>query len=162
MRKALLTAAAIAGLGSAMAIAPAAQAAEKRGSIQIGQTSVPTTYAQQGPGYSRGGMPSGQSMGNRGFGGGGPRWDGGRRWGGGRPYYGRPYYYGRDYGYGPGIVGGLAAGALIGSAIAAQQQAAPAYAPTAEWIAYCQTKYRSFDPATGTYLGYDGKRHYCQ
>jgi hypothetical protein len=40
-----------------------------------------------------------------------------------------------------------------------------AYGPSpgsAEWNAYCSSKYKSFDPATGTFLGYDGKRHYCQ
>jgi len=30
------------------------------------------------------------------------------------------------------------------------------------WYAYCASKYKSFDPATGTYLGYDGIRHACQ
>src|SRR6516165_2873520 len=33
--------------------------------------------------------------------------------------------------------------------------------PTADWIASCARRYRSFDPASGTYLGYDGYRHYC-
>ncbi len=27
--------------------------------------------------------------------------------------------------------------------------------------AYCQQRYRSYDPASGTYLGYDGLRHPC-
>jgi hypothetical protein len=26
----------------------------------------------------------------------------------------------------------------------------------------CAQRYRSFDPASGTYLGYDGNRHTCQ
>ena len=30
------------------------------------------------------------------------------------------------------------------------------------WINYCFSKYKSFDPYTGTYLGYDGYRHYCR
>jgi len=25
----------------------------------------------------------------------------------------------------------------------------------------CSQRYRSFDPASGTYLGYDGQRHPC-
>ncbi len=29
-------------------------------------------------------------------------------------------------------------------------------------LAYCARKYRSFDPASFTYLGYDGRRHYCR
>src|ERR1700758_1591769 len=28
-----------------------------------------------------------------------------------------------------------------------------------DWEAYCSAKYRSFDPSTGTFLGYDGMRH---
>jgi hypothetical protein len=53
--------------------------------------------------------------------------------------------------------GGFAAGAIIGGALAAQQAQGQQ-----DWIAYCSAKYRSFDPASGTYLGYDGERHYCR
>jgi BA14K-like protein len=28
--------------------------------------------------------------------------------------------------------------------------------------AYCAQRYRSYDPASGTYLGYDGLRHPCE
>lgn len=28
-------------------------------------------------------------------------------------------------------------------------------------VAYCQQRFRSYDPASGTYLGYDGQRHPC-
>jgi hypothetical protein len=28
-------------------------------------------------------------------------------------------------------------------------------------VTYCQQRYRSYDPSTGTYLGYDGLRHSC-
>jgi hypothetical protein len=38
---------------------------------------------------------------------------------------------------------------------------AGAQAWTPEWQAYCASKFRSFDPSTGTYLGYDGQRHFC-
>lgn len=31
-----------------------------------------------------------------------------------------------------------------------------------DWEAYCFSRYRSFDPVTGTYRGRDGRRHYCQ
>jgi hypothetical protein len=27
--------------------------------------------------------------------------------------------------------------------------------------AYCAQRYRSYDPASGTFLGYDGQRHPC-
>lgn len=32
---------------------------------------------------------------------------------------------------------------------------------TREWFRYCRNRFRSFDDASGTYLGYDGKRHFC-
>lgn len=44
-----------------------------------------------------------------------------------------PYYY--DYGY-----------------------EAPTYDSA---VAYCLQRFRSYDPASGTYLGYDGRRHPC-
>lgn len=88
---------------------------------------------------------------------------------------------------------GLAAGAIIGGAIASDRAApvydapqpapppadyyppapeavyvqAPAYAPapirpwTRDWYAYCADTYGSFDPARGTYVGYDGEEHFC-
>src|SRR5229473_1574024 len=27
---------------------------------------------------------------------------------------------------------------------------------------YCAQRYRSYDPASGTYMGYDGRRHSCR
>lgn len=71
----------------------------------------------------------------------------------------------RGYGAGVGAgIAGLAAGAIIGGAIANSQQ--PAYygvAPStdANAVAYCSQRFRSYDPASGTYLGYDGERHPC-
>ncbi|WP_348273207.1 BA14K family protein [Methylobacterium sp. yr668] len=32
---------------------------------------------------------------------------------------------------------------------------------TASQIASCEAQFKSYDPTTGTYLGYDGKRHPC-
>jgi hypothetical protein len=66
-----------------------------------------------------------------------------------------PYYYGDDYayndysgeGYGYGYGGYDASpGYVVSSGVD----------PT-----YCAQRYRSYDPATGTYLGYDGLRHPC-
>ncbi len=90
----------------------------------------------------------------------------------------RRYGYGPRYGYyggyrrsngaavAAGVIGGLALGAAIAGAAAAPPPPvayAPAYAPPpGDWYAYCASKYRSFDPASGTYLGYDGLRHPCQ
>jgi anti-sigma factor RsiW len=89
-----------------------------------------------------------------------------RRGYGPRPYYGRRYYY-RDNG-GAAVaagVAGLAAGALIAGAIASQPQAAAAPPPpgtvSPEVAAYCARKYRSYDPATGTFLANNGMRYVC-
>jgi len=77
-----------------------------------------------------------------------------------RRYYGRPYRYGYyRHHHGNALAAGalgLATGAIIGGAIA-QSQAAPVY----QGNAYCAQRYRSYDPASGTYLGYDGLRHPC-
>jgi BA14K-like protein len=105
------------------------------------------------------------------------QWRGGHRgWGGG--------WGGRGWG---GVGAGLAAGAIIGGAVAASQPRygydyspgyynygyAPGYtdygyapggyvesAPGGD-VAYCQQRYRSYDPASGTFLGFDGYRHPC-
>lgn len=29
------------------------------------------------------------------------------------------------------------------------------------WFRYCRDRYRSFDPQTGTYVGYDGRERFC-
>jgi hypothetical protein len=31
-----------------------------------------------------------------------------------------------------------------------------------EWYRYCEDTYRTFNPRTGTFIGYDGKRHFCE
>jgi hypothetical protein len=87
---------------------------------------------------------------------------------------------------------GLAAGALIGSALSNPQPSyygpgyddgyyryrpAPvrryyveprvAYADryaepwTRGWYEYCSDRYRTFNPRTGTFIGYDGDQHFC-
>jgi len=81
-----------------------------------------------------------------------------RRYSRGR-YYGRPYGYYRRHNHGNALAAGavgLATGAIIGGAIA-QSQAAPANRS----VSYCAQRFRSYDPASGTYLGYDGRRHPC-
>lgn len=32
---------------------------------------------------------------------------------------------------------------------------------SAQWLAYCQTRYRTFNASTGTFIGYDGMQHFC-
>ena len=31
-----------------------------------------------------------------------------------------------------------------------------------EWFRYCESRYRSFDPGSGTFVGYDGREHFCR
>ncbi len=102
---------------------------------------------------------------------------GGRRFHGGGGYR-RGYVGYRHRGFGGAAVGagiaGLAAGAIIGGAIANSQpaygypvdvdeDAAPVYADPAggDQTAYCQSRFRSYDVESGTYLGFDGLRHPC-
>lgn len=112
-------------------------------------------------------------------------WDNDRHWDGGRHY--------RHRGNGDAIAAGvlgLAAGAIIGGAMAQPQpryvQPAPVYdapPPPADyyprraapvtyrggsmepwsrgWYQFCSQTYRSFNPQTGTFRGYDGRDHFC-
>ena len=32
---------------------------------------------------------------------------------------------------------------------------------TRDWYNYCQDRYQSFDPRSGTFIGYDGRAHFC-
>lgn len=61
-------------------------------------------------------------------------------------YYGGPdYYYGPDYDdsyYDTGPEVAVVPGG-------------------GDAVAYCEQRFKSYDPASGTYLGYDGKRHPC-
>jgi hypothetical protein len=88
------------------------------------------------------------------------RWSGGgSRWSGGGSRWSNNRYYRRDRG---GIGVGFAAGALIGSAIASQPYYAQPYAYMGDdAVSYCMNRYQSYDPRSGTYLGYDGYRHPC-
>ena len=84
-----------------------------------------------------------------------------------RGYYGRHYRRDRGGAVAAGVIGGLALGAILGAAASAPPPPppvyyGPTYAADRDWLAYCSSKYRSFDPRSGTYLGYDGLRHPCQ
>jgi hypothetical protein len=38
----------------------------------------------------------------------------------------------------------------------------PVVAPwSREWLAWCAGRYKSFNPSTGQYFGYDGQYHFC-
>jgi len=77
---------------------------------------------------------------------------------------------GRGWGY-----GGFAAGAIVGGALASRYYYPgpsyyyePYYAPPpppsyygSDDVGYCMSRFRSYDPRSGTYMGFDGRRHPC-
>ena len=85
-------------------------------------------------------------------------------WGGRRDWRPRDRHWrGRDWGHrhydnfgGAAAAGifGFAAGAIVGSALSGGGYGS-------SYHGACARKYRSYDPASGTYLGYDGYRHRC-
>ena len=85
--------------------------------------------------------------------------------------HGGGYHHHRGgWGGGGAVIGGLAAGAIIGGALAAQRpyygsghvyyEAEHGYVG-GDAAGYCMQRFKSYDPASGTYLGYDGYRHPC-
>ncbi len=88
-------------------------------------------------------------------------WHGGGGWGGAiaagviggalaaatSPLWAPGYYdYDPGYAYGPGYGYAVAPAPVIG---------------VGNSVAYCKSRFRSYNPATGTYLGYDGQYHPC-
>ena len=103
-------------------------------------------------------------------------WKGG---GGGR-YVQNNYYYRRGNdgvsALGAGLLG-FGVGAIVGSALTPREvyvapppPPAPVYtragygppAWTPDWYTYCYSRYRTFNPNTGTFVGYDGYEHFCR
>jgi hypothetical protein len=103
------------------------------------------------------------------------------RWGGGG--WGGRGWGGRGWGWG-GAGAGFVAGALLGGALIGPRYYGPGpyyygsgpYAPAPYYadpgpysadpaggdpVAYCLQRFKSYDPRSGTYLGYDGLRHPC-
>jgi hypothetical protein len=87
---------------------------------------------------------------------------------------------GWGWGWGAPVAGGFVAGALLGGALAAPYYYAPGpyyypspyyppapagyYAPTApsgDPVAYCEQRFRSYNPKTGLYIGTDKRLHPC-
>jgi hypothetical protein len=77
--------------------------------------------------------------------------------GGHRNYYrGNRYYRHRHH---DNDAGAAVAGGIIGMALGAM--IAGSAAQNSNSVQYCASRYRSYDPRSGTYLGYDGYRHPC-
>ncbi len=79
-----------------------------------------------------------------------------------------PSYYGDNYAYDSGYYGDSYAydtGATYdtGIPLVTFDQQVPVEGPVAVAgdASYCAQRYRSYDPASGTYLGFDGMRHPC-
>ena len=73
--------------------------------------------------------------------------------------------FGSSYGYGPGY-GGYAPGYYSYYAPPVYYSR-PAYRPVyraraSNWIDYCSSRYRTFNPRTGLYRGNDGRMHQCR
>ncbi len=70
-----------------------------------------------------------------------------------------PSYYGDSYAYGPDYYGDSYA--FDAGPVVAFDQPVPVEGPVVADASYCAQRYRSYDPASGTYLGFDGLRHSC-
>ncbi|QOZ53496.1 BA14K family protein [Bradyrhizobium sp. CCBAU 53338] len=112
------------------------------------------------------------SGGSRNFAAAGGHWNGG-----GGNWHGGSWHHHRGGGFWPGFAAGAAIGGLGSYAYYGgpyygdgyyddgyyDDGATVAVVPDTggDSVAYCAQRYRSYDPASGTYLGYDGLRHPC-
>ncbi|OHV76346.1 BA14K family protein [Rhizobium sp. LCM 4573] len=87
-------------------------------------------------------------------------WRDDRRW---RRHYGHRYYRHRDRSNLGAALGGFAAGAIIGGALAQ-----PRYAPAPRYsgggsahVNWCYSRYRSYRPYDNTFQPYNGPRRQC-
>ncbi len=77
----------------------------------------------------------------------------------GRGYRGRGWYGG-----GAGVAAGVLGGLIVGGILAAPYYDGPYYDrgySGGDAVGYCMRRFRSYDPRSGTYVGYDGYRHSC-
>ena len=176
IRNILMTSAALAMLTPLIAATPSfAEGRGFAGHAAAGIAASPRGMAAAGSGvhmgggggWNHGGVAMGGGSWNHGGGGGGWHHGGGRGWGGGfipgavagaviggaiansNAYYGGPGYYDQQYGY-------------YDQPDYYDQGPVVAVAPVGDDAAgYCAQRFRSYDPGSGTYLGYDGLRHPC-
>jgi hypothetical protein len=106
--------------------------------------------------FAQGGVQGGfRDHGRRGFGR-GASFVAGLAAGGALGYGYDPYYYGDDYAYDDSYSDDGSA-AYPGYVVSTPGYAVSSVADPN----YCAQRYRSWDPASGTYLGFDGLRHPC-
>jgi hypothetical protein len=126
-------------LGTALAAVPTfAQTPNgPNSSAQQPQTPIGRAVNDGGPGYDPQNTANNGSAENQ---------QPSRATGGAGPYRAGPNGYGGGnyFNFAPGLGYGAVAGPADQSA-----------------IGWCQARFRSFDPATGTFLGFDGVRHSC-
>jgi len=89
------------------------------------------------------------------------RWHGDRHWRDRDRYYGHRHYRRHRHGNAGAIIGGLAAGAIIGGAIASQQ---PRYYRSGgnAHVRWCYDRYRSYRASDNTFQPYHGPRRSCR
>ncbi len=141
--------------------------------LALGLTMVATPVMARGGGGGGGAFHGGGGgFHGGGWHGGGGGWRGGGwrggGWNGGGGGWGG-YGGGYGYGYGGAALGlGLLGGAIIGSQYPYYGSGYETY-PQYGYPQYggavssgsCASRFKSYNPATGTYLGYDGYRHPC-
>lgn len=78
------------------------------------------------------------------------------------------YNRGRRGGGGAGVAAGVIGGMILGGMLAGPRYydyaPGPSYGPGyygGDAVGYCMRRFKSYDPNSGTYLGYDGYRHPC-
>ncbi len=79
------------------------------------------------------------------------------------------YHRGRRGGGGAGVAAGVLGGLILGGMLAGPRYygyaPGPSYGPGyyggGDAVGYCMRRFKSYDPYSGTYLGYDGYRHPC-
>jgi hypothetical protein len=92
------------------------------------------------------------------------------RHGGGGGWHGQWHGGGTGFPQGGALLGGAILGGVLGGLLAPNPVyvAPPVYVqppvyaqPPIDPVAYCAARFRSYNPATGLYLGFDGAYHPC-
>jgi len=79
-------------------------------------------------------------------------------------YHHHHHHHHHNGGFFPGaVIGGIIGGALASSPPPPDYYYTPGpdYGPPPPDVEYCMRHFHSYDPRSGTYMGYDGRRHPC-